>query len=63
MQEKYMAVHVVAEVGHLSPEEREQIIDKIIKIFGCTGSEDPCVMVMCASTVVDDAETACDWLS
>lgn len=61
--EKYIAIHVVAEISSMSPERREQITDEVIKILGCTGSEDPCVMVMYASTVVDDAETACNWLS
>lgn|GEM_PF-3879981 len=60
--EKFIAIQVVAEVSGLTPEQRESITDRIIAVLGCDGTEDPCVMVLYASTVVNDAEVAYDWL-
>lgn len=62
MSEKFIAIQLVAEVGQLTPEERESLADRIIALLGCDGTDEPCVMVEYSSTVVDDAETACNWL-
>lgn len=62
MSEKFIAIQLVAEIGRLTPEQRESLADRIIAVLGCDGTEKPCVMVEYSSTVVDDAEAACNWL-
>jgi len=63
VSEKFIAIQIVAEVSKLTPEQRESLTDRIIAVLGCDGTESPCVMVLYASTVVDNAEVACDWLN
>lgn len=62
MSDKFIAIQVIAEVSGLTPEEIETLPDRIMALLGCNGTEEPCVMEMYASTVVDDSEKAFTWL-
>jgi hypothetical protein len=62
VSEKYIAIQLVARFAPSTLEEREALEDKIIALLGCNGAEADCPMVLYASTVVDDAETASNWL-
>lgn len=59
---KYIAIQLVAEFGNLTFDEREALENKIMALLGCTQTETNCPMILYASTVVDDAEVACNWL-
>ena len=62
MSEQYIAIQIVARFAPQTLEEREALENKIIALLGCDGQETDCPMVLYASTVVNGAETACDWL-
>ena len=60
--QKFIAIQVIADVTNLTPEQREEITERVLAALGCDGTESPCVMESYTSTIVDDAEKAYDWI-
>jgi hypothetical protein len=62
VSESFIAIHIVARLDATTFEEREALEERIIQALGCDNTEADCPMVIFASTVVKDVDTAVDWL-